>query len=97
MKTELAAQSVAQSRQNLPSLIEAAQVSPQIIAKRGQPVAALVSYDYFQKAQEALKQQQTQHAPSFYERLMALRVAFEPSDEMGLSLERSPLLGKGRI
>jgi prevent-host-death family protein len=87
MQIESAAQSVAQSRQNLPSLIEAAQVTPQIIAKRGQAVAALVSYEYFQRAQALLSKQNAHDAPNFHERLMALRSAFEPNDEFGLGFE----------
>jgi prevent-host-death family protein len=89
MQIEPNAQSVAQSRQNLPSLIEAAQATPQIIAKRGQAVAALVSYEYFQKAQVVLSQQQDHEMPNFYERLIALRNAFEPSDELGFLFENT--------
>lgn len=74
--------SIAQSRQQLSTLIAAAQQQPQIITNRNTPVAVLVSADYFQRSQAAIKPA----APSFYNTLMQLRANFVPEDDVGLPL-----------
>jgi prevent-host-death family protein len=71
--------SVAQSRQQLSSLIEAAQTTPQVITKRNTPVAVLVSADYFKRTEAA-----AHSADSFYNTLIALRAEYAPSDNQGL-------------
>ncbi len=71
--------SIAQSRQQLSSLIDAAQSTPQVITKRNTPVAVLVSADYFKRTQAV-----AHGAASFYNSLMALRSQYEPADEGGI-------------
>ena len=71
--------SIAQSRQQLSSLIDAAQSSPQVITKRNTPVAVLVSADYFKRTQAA-----AHSADSFYNTLMALRSTYSPLDNTGI-------------
>ena len=72
--------SIAQLRQHLSALIEAAQQLPQVISKRNKPVAVLVSADYFARTQAA-----AQPAPeSFYSQLMQLRQTYTPEDNSGL-------------
>lgn len=78
--------SVAQSRQHLSALIDAAQSEPQVITKRNTPVAVLVSAAYF-------KQAQAQPAPlpvaaDFFSQLMVLREAYPPQDDLGLEESR---------
>lgn len=71
--------SIAQSRQQLSSLIDAAQSSPQVITKRNTPVAVLVSAEYFKRTEAA-----AQSADSFYNTLMALRGTYAPLDNAGI-------------
>jgi prevent-host-death family protein len=71
--------SIAQSRQQLSSLIDAAQSKPQVITKRNTPVAVLVSADYFKRTESA-----AHSAESFYNTLIALREAHPPADDAGL-------------
>ena len=71
--------SIAQSRQQLSSLIEAAQSTPQVITKRNTPVAVLVSADYFKRTETA-----AHSADSFYNTLIALRNTCAPVDVIGI-------------
>ena len=71
--------SIAQSRQQLSSLIEAAQSTPQVITKRNTPVAVLVSADYFKRTETA-----AQSADNFYNTLIALRNTYAPEDDIGI-------------
>jgi prevent-host-death family protein len=71
--------SIAQSRQQLSSLIEAAQTTPQVITKRNAPVAVLVSADYFKRTEAA-----AHSTDSFYNTLIALRAEHDPLDNQGL-------------
>jgi prevent-host-death family protein len=71
--------SIAQSRQQLSSLIDAAQSSPQVITKRNTPVAVLVSAEYFKRTETA-----AHSADSFYNTLIALRGTYAPLDDMGI-------------
>jgi prevent-host-death family protein len=71
--------SIAQSRQQLSSLIDAAQSSPQVITKRNTPVAVLVSADYFKRTEVAARS-----ADSFYNTLTALRDTYAPLDDVGI-------------
>jgi prevent-host-death family protein len=73
--------SIAQSRQQLSALIAAAQQQPQVITNRNTPVAVLVSADYFQRSEAAVKPV----APSFYSQVMQLRDRFAPLDDAGLA------------
>jgi prevent-host-death family protein len=73
--------SIAQSRQQLSALIAAAQKQPQVITNRNAPVAVLVSADYFQRSEAAVKPL----AESFYSQLLRLRETFAPQDETGLA------------
>jgi prevent-host-death family protein len=72
--------SIAQSRQNLSSLIEAAQSAPQVITKRNKPVAVLVSADYFSRSEASIKPP----PGDFYTRLMQIREAYPVADDQGL-------------
>lgn len=72
--------SIAESRQQLSTLIDAAQQAPQIITKRAKPVAVLVSADYF--ARNGMDK--TPVSENFFQQLMALREAFPPQDDDGL-------------
>ncbi|MDP2368530.1 type II toxin-antitoxin system Phd/YefM family antitoxin [Rhodoferax sp.] len=74
--------SVAQSRQQLSALIAAAQQQPQVITKRNAPVAVLVSADYFQRAEAAVKP----GAETFFSHLLQLRETFVPQDDTGLAV-----------
>ncbi len=74
--------SIAQSRQQLSALIAAAQQQPQVITNRNKPVAVLVSADYFARSESAVKAE----APSFYSRLLQLRQAHAPQDDVGLGV-----------
>jgi prevent-host-death family protein len=71
--------SIAQSRQQLSSLINAAQSTPQVITKRNTPVAVLVSADYFKRTETA-----AHSADSFYNTLMTLRNTYAPVDDIGI-------------
>jgi prevent-host-death family protein len=71
--------SIAQSRQQLSSLIDAAQSTPQVITKRNTPVAVLVSADYFKRTEVVARS-----ADSFYNALMALRDTYAPVDDVGI-------------
>ncbi len=71
--------SIAESRKNLTALIVAAQETPQIITKRNQPVAVLISTHYFERSQlfvEPVKR-------SFYENLLELRKTHALDDNAG--------------
>lgn len=74
---------IAQSRQQLSSLIAAAQKQPQVITNRNNPVAVLVSADYFQRTEAAVQPQ----ADSLYSQVLQLRAHFMPSDETGLDTD----------
>jgi prevent-host-death family protein len=71
--------SIAQSRQHLSTLINAAQSAPQVITKRNAPVAVIVSADYFKRTELA-----AHSADSLYSSIMAARVAHLPADDLGL-------------
>jgi prevent-host-death family protein len=71
--------SIAQSRQQLSTLIESAQSTPQVITKRNTPVAVLVSADYFKRTQVA-----AHTAGSYYSTLIALRNTYPPVDDAGI-------------
>ncbi len=72
--------SIAQSRQQLSSLIAAAQQAPQVITKRNAPVAVLVSADYFKRSEAAARPA----ADTFYSQLVQLRETYSPSDNLRL-------------
>ncbi len=76
--------SIAQSRQQLSSLILAAQQTPQVITKRNTPVAVLVSASYFERSEAAVKPV----AETFFSRLSQLRETCAPADNTGLEPER---------
>ena len=71
--------SIAQSRQQLSALIDAAQTTPQIITKRNAPVAVIVSADYFKRTEVV-----AHSADSLYSSIMAARAAHLPTDDLGL-------------
>ena len=71
--------SIAQSRQHLSALIDAAQSAPQVITKRNAPVAVIVSAEYFKRTEVAASS-----ADSPYSVIMAARAAHLPTDELGL-------------
>jgi prevent-host-death family protein len=71
--------SIAQSRQQLSTLIESAQSTPQVITKRNTPVAVLVSADYFKRTQVA-----AHTAGSYYSTLIAIRNTYPPVDDVGI-------------
>jgi len=73
--------SIAQSRQQLSTLIAAAQRQPQVITKHNTPVAVLVSAEYFQRSEAAVKPV----AETFYNQLLRLRETFAPQDDTGLA------------
>lgn len=81
--------SIAQSRQHMAELIEAAQHAPQVITKRNAPVAVLVSTDYFKRSEAAVKTA----APGFYSQLVKLRLRLPPDDDSGIGL---PKAGRAR-
>ena len=80
--------SIAQSRQQLSSLIAAAQQAPQVITKRNAPVAVLVSAEYFKRSEATVKPA----GNSFYSQLMALRETYAPADNGGLEVKGTPKL-----
>lgn len=71
--------SIAQSRQQLSTLIESAQSTPQVITKRNTPVAVLVSADYFKRTQLSAKTSGNYHST-----LIALRSTYPPVDDVGI-------------
>lgn len=72
--------SIAQSRQQLSSLIALAQQQPQFITNRNKPVAVLVSADYFASHQSVAQTD----AQSLFDRVQGLRAKFAPQDNTGL-------------
>lgn len=72
--------SVAQSRQQLSSLIALAQQQPQFITNHNKPVAVLVSPDYFARNQAAAHTD----ARSLFDRVLGMREKFAPQDDTGL-------------
>lgn len=72
--------SIAQSRQQLSSLIALAQQQPQFITNRNKPVAVLVSADYFASHQATTQTE----AQSLFDRVQGLREKFAPQDNTGL-------------
>ena len=72
--------SIAQTRQQLSAVIAAAQQQPQVITNRQTPVAVLVSADYFQRSEAAVKPV----VDSFYQQLLQLRETFVMQDNSGL-------------
>ena len=72
--------SIAQSRQQLSSLIALAQQQPQFITNRNKPVAVLVSADYFARHQAVAQTD----AQSLFHRVQGLREKFAPQDDTGL-------------
>lgn len=77
--------SIAQSCQQLSSLIALAQQQPQFITNRNKPVAVLVSTDYFARNQVAVQTD----ARSLFDRVQGLRDKFAPQDETGLDAAQS--------
>ena len=71
--------SIAQFRQQLSFLIQAAQSAPQVITKRNTPVAVLVSADYFKRTESVAL-----GIDGFHGKLMALRQAHPPLDDIGI-------------
>lgn len=72
--------SIAQFRQQLSALLEAAQQVPQFITRRNKAVAVLVSARYFERD----KHQAGQTAPHFYDQLLQLRAQHMPPNDTGL-------------
>jgi prevent-host-death family protein len=66
------------------ALIEAAQITPQVITKHNTPVAVLVSPEYFSRGEVAAK---AVHE-SFYSQLLQLREDY-PQDSKGLAVAKS--------
>ena len=77
--------SIAQSRQHLSALIDAAQSAPQVITKRNAPVAVIVSADYFKRTELA-----AHSADNLYSSIMAARAAHLPADDLGLVAGGAP-------
>jgi prevent-host-death family protein len=77
--------SIAQSRQQLSSLIALAQQQPQFITNRSKPVAVLVSTDYFASHQATA----STDAQSLFDRVQSLREKFAPQDDSGLHVAES--------
>ena len=77
--------SIAQSRQQLSSLIVAAQKTPQVITKHNAPIAVLVSAEYFTKSEAAIKPA----TEKIYSQLLALREAHPPADNTGIKARPS--------
>ncbi len=71
--------SIAQLRQQLSFLIQAAQSAPQVITKRNTPVAVLVSADYFKRTESVAL-----GTDGFHGKLMALRQVHPPLDDIGI-------------
>lgn len=71
--------SIAQSRQQLSAVIDAAQRAPQVITKRNAPVAVIVSAEYFKRTEVA-----AHSADSVHSSIMAARAAHLPTDDLGL-------------
>lgn len=74
--------SIAQSRQQLSSLIAAAQQQPQAITNRNTPVAVLVSAEYFARSQAVIQPV----VESFYSQVMQLRASFALQDDSGFAV-----------
>ncbi len=72
--------SIAQTRQHLSAIIEAAQYAPQMITKHNAPVAVMVSPAFFNACAPAVPPVKAR----FYERLQDLRAQHAPSDDAGL-------------
>lgn len=77
--------SIAQSRQQLSSLIALAQQQPQFITNRNKPVAVLVSADYFDSHQAAAQTE----PQSLFDRVQGLREKFAPQDDTGFDAAAS--------
>ncbi|MBK1682028.1 type II toxin-antitoxin system Phd/YefM family antitoxin [Rhodoferax fermentans] len=77
--------SIAQSRQQLSSLIALAQQQPQFITNRNKPVAVLVSADYFARNQAGVHTE----TQSLFDRVIGLREKFAPQDDTGLDAAAS--------
>ena len=80
--------SIAQSRQQLSSLINAAQLSPQTITKRNKAVAVLVSADYYKRSEAAA----TKVDHRFFDQLVQLRSSHAPQDDQGIPGADQPRL-----
>ena len=80
--------SIAQSRQHLSALIDAAQSAPQVITKRNAPVAVIVSAEYFKRTEVAAHSAHSAH--SLYSSIMAARAAHLPIDDLGLVAGGAP-------
>ena len=78
-KKQIMSISIAQSRQQLSALIDAAQSAPQVITKRNVPVAVILSADYFKRTPVA-----AHSANNVYSSIMAARAAHLPTDDLGL-------------
>ncbi len=78
--------SIAQSRQQLSSLIARAQQQPQFITNRNKPVAVLVSADYFASHQATVQTD----AQCLFDRVQGLRQKFAPQDDTGLDAAVRP-------
>lgn len=78
--------SIAQTRQQLAAIIEAAQYAPQIITKHNAPVAVLVSPAFFNACTPA----KLLAKACFYDRLQVLRAQNVPNDNVGLEAGNSP-------
>lgn len=78
--------SIAQTRQQLSAIIEAAQLAPQVITKHNAPVAVLVSAEYFNACTAPLPPVSTR----LYDRLQALRAQHVPTDNAGLEAVDAP-------
>lgn len=74
------ATSVAQTRQQLSAIIEAAQHAPQIITNHNTPVAVLVSPAFFNACAPVLPPATAR----FFDRLQVLRAQNSPNDNNGL-------------
>lgn len=83
--------SIAQSRQHLSSLINAAQLAPQTITKRNKAVAVLVSADYFKRT-EAAAAKTDAIEKGFFNQLITLRSAHPPQDDKGIPGADQPRL-----
>lgn len=77
--------SIAQSRQQLSSLIALAQQQPQFITNRNKPVAVLVSADYFARNPVAVPSA----TQCLFDRLQGVREKFAPQDDTGLDAAAS--------
>lgn len=76
--------SIAQSRQHLSALIDAAQAEPQVITKRNKAVAVLVSADYFERSASVAGIGEG----NYFQQLMKLRAEHPPQDDGGFFVAR---------